>query len=68
MKKTLIVLGCILLVASMSYPVAAADSVKVGVVLPTTGSLAKFGEIEKNSFLMAQARDQCGGRHQRKKP
>jgi len=33
--------------------VQAADSVKVGVVLPLTGSLAKFGEIEKQAFQMA---------------
>jgi branched-chain amino acid transport system substrate-binding protein len=31
----------------------AADSIKVGVVLPLTGKLAKFGEIENKSFLMA---------------
>lgn len=31
----------------------AADTIKVGVVLPLTGKQAKFGEIEKNSFLMA---------------
>ncbi|MBI5252338.1 MAG: ABC transporter substrate-binding protein [Desulfomonile tiedjei] len=30
----------------------AADPIKVGVVLPLTGEQAKFGEIEKNSFLM----------------
>lgn len=32
---------------------AFADRIKVGVVLPLTGKLAKFGEIEKKSFLMA---------------
>ncbi|MGO9117020.1 MAG: ABC transporter substrate-binding protein [Desulfomonilaceae bacterium] len=31
----------------------AAESIKVGVVLPLTGDQAKFGEIERNSFLMA---------------
>ncbi|MBW1711929.1 MAG: ABC transporter substrate-binding protein [Deltaproteobacteria bacterium] len=31
----------------------AAETIKVGVVLPLTGKQAKFGEIEKNSFLMA---------------
>ncbi len=31
----------------------AADTIKVGVVLPLTGEQAKFGEIEKNSFLIA---------------
>ncbi len=38
-------------------PALAADPgagpLKVGVVLPLTGEQAKFGEIEKNSFLMA---------------
>ncbi len=31
----------------------AADAIKVGVVLPLTGKQAKFGEIERNSFLIA---------------
>jgi len=31
----------------------AAETIKVGVVLPLTGKQAKFGEIEKNSFMMA---------------
>ena len=31
----------------------AADGIKVGVLLPLTGSQAKFGEIEKRSFEMA---------------
>ena len=33
--------------------VSAADTVKVGIVLPLTGSQAKFGEIEKKSFDLA---------------
>jgi branched-chain amino acid transport system substrate-binding protein len=32
---------------------SAADTIKVGIVLPLTGTLAKFGEIEKNSFDLA---------------
>lgn len=32
---------------------AAGEPIKVGVVLPLTGEQAQFGEIEKNSFLMA---------------
>ena len=32
---------------------AAADTIKVGIVLPVTGPQAKFGEIEKQSFDMA---------------
>ncbi len=36
--------------------------IKVGVVLPLTGEQAKFGEIEKNSFLMAlEAINNAGG-------
>jgi branched-chain amino acid transport system substrate-binding protein len=31
----------------------AAEPIKVGVVLPLTGSMAKFGEIERRSFEMA---------------
>lgn len=34
-------------------PALASETIKVGVVLPLTGTEAKFGEIEKNSFLMA---------------
>jgi branched-chain amino acid transport system substrate-binding protein len=30
-----------------------AETIKVGIVLPLTGKLAKFGEIENKSFLMA---------------
>jgi branched-chain amino acid transport system substrate-binding protein len=33
--------------------VSAADTVKVGIVLPLTGAQAKFGEIEKKSFDLA---------------
>lgn len=33
--------------------VYAQDSIKVGIILPTTGEKAKFGEIEKKSFEMA---------------
>ncbi|MGB7033857.1 MAG: ABC transporter substrate-binding protein [Syntrophobacteria bacterium] len=32
---------------------SAADTIKVGIVLPLTGAQAKFGEIEKQSFDMA---------------
>ncbi len=34
-------------------PVKAADTIKVGIILPLTGGEAAFGEIEKNSFMMA---------------
>ena len=50
-------------IASMSLSSYAADNtIKVGVVLPLTGEQAKFGEIEKNSFLMAlDAVNESGG-------
>jgi len=41
--------------------VSAADTIKVGIVLPLTGSQAKFGEIEKQSFDMALAEINGGG-------
>lgn len=40
---------------------AAADTVKVGVVLPLTGPQAKFGEIEQKSFDMALAEINAAG-------
>ena len=45
----------------MPTTVSAADSIKVGIVLPVTGSMAKFGEIEKLSFEMALAEINGGG-------
>ena len=39
---------------SLSFPLSsAAQPMKVGIVLPLTGEKAAFGEIEKNSFIMA---------------
>ncbi|MFZ2447978.1 MAG: ABC transporter substrate-binding protein [Syntrophobacteraceae bacterium] len=35
------------------FAVFAQDTIKVGIILPTTGEKAKFGEIEKKSFEMA---------------
>jgi branched-chain amino acid transport system substrate-binding protein len=46
----MIVLVVIGMTTSMIY---AADTIKVGIVLPVTGPQAKFGEIEKWSFEMA---------------
>ena len=40
---------------------AAADTIKVGIVLPVTGPQAKFGEIEKQSFDMALEEINGGG-------
>ena len=40
---------------TLSGPVSvkAADTIKIGVILPLTGEKANFGEIEWNSFKMA---------------
>ncbi len=53
-RNTLCVLmaAILVLVASMSA-IAQQEPIRVGIVLPLTGEQAKFGEIEKNSFLMA---------------
>ncbi len=40
---------------------SAAETIKVGIVLPVTGSMAKFGEIEKLSFDMALEEINGGG-------
>jgi len=54
MKKLVIVVTCVLfLIGAMLGSAPAADTIKVGIVLPLTGKLAKFGEIENKSFLMA---------------
>jgi len=54
MKKAALLLCCIFAVSLLFIGAAnAQESVKVGIVLPTTGSLAKFGEIENQSFKMA---------------
>ncbi|MBI4765800.1 MAG: ABC transporter substrate-binding protein [Deltaproteobacteria bacterium] len=42
---------CVVMVGS--FPVPAAEPIKVGIILPLTGGQAAFGEIEKNSFIMA---------------
>lgn len=50
-------IGCLVLAAcffaAYAGPAPAGEPLKVGVVLPLTGKLAKFGEIEQKSFLMA---------------
>jgi branched-chain amino acid transport system substrate-binding protein len=49
----LVLAGIAVLALMMPGPAVAADTIKVGIVLPVTGSQAKFGEIEKQSFDMA---------------
>ncbi len=62
MKKAALLLCCVFAVSLLFTGAAnAQDSVKVGIVLPTTGSLAKFGEIERDAFLMAQEEINAAG-------
>ncbi len=55
--KRIALIAMALLMCSMSFGIitvsAQQETIKVGVVLPLTGEQAKFGEIEKNSFLLA---------------
>ena len=51
--KAFVVAAAILSLAVAASTGFAAETVKVGVLLPLTGSQAKFGEIEKRSFEMA---------------
>jgi branched-chain amino acid transport system substrate-binding protein len=52
-KPGILLLVCLFLVGSMIPLTFAADTIKVGVILPLTGKHAKFGEIEEQSFIMA---------------
>ena len=52
-SRGLLAVAGLLLAVVLCGGVMAADTVKVGVLLPLTGSQAKFGEIEKRSFEMA---------------
>lgn len=54
MKRSIHFVLVIMCVMAIVVPAAyASDTIKVGIVLPLTGKLAKFGEIENKSFLMA---------------
>jgi branched-chain amino acid transport system substrate-binding protein len=52
-SKGLLAIAVLLLAVVLCGGVLAADTIKVGVLLPLTGSMAKFGEIEKRSYEMA---------------
>jgi branched-chain amino acid transport system substrate-binding protein len=52
-KRVFSVFLALALAMSLGGAAAMADTIKVGIVLPLTGEQAKFGEIEKRSFLMA---------------
>jgi len=54
MKKCSVILACLLSLTGLIHSGAfGAEALKVGVILPLTGKLAKFGEIEKRSFILA---------------
>ena len=52
-SRGLLAVAMLLLTVFQCGGALAADTVKVGVLLPLTGSQAKFGEIEKRSYEMA---------------
>lgn len=52
-KSWLVTCSALVLALMLVGAATAAEPVKVGIVLPLTGSQAKFGEIEKRSFEMA---------------
>ncbi|MFH1061161.1 MAG: ABC transporter substrate-binding protein [Pseudomonadota bacterium] len=60
-KKLAMALALAALLALGAGGALAADTIKVGVVLPLTGSQAKFGEIEKNSFMLAMEEINAAG-------
>lgn len=53
MRRMTLIMLFVFLFGISSTSLFAADSIKVGVILPLTGKQAKFGEIEKQSFDMA---------------
>ncbi|HBG73761.1 MAG TPA: ABC transporter substrate-binding protein, partial [Deltaproteobacteria bacterium] len=54
-KGASVVAAVMLAIGATTGGALAADGIKVGVLLPLTGSQAKFGEIEKRSYEMAAA-------------
>lgn len=68
MKRVMLWVMAATVMAFLGSPcLQAADPIKVGVVLPLTGAQAKFGEIEKNSFLMGLEKiNSAGGINGRK--
>jgi branched-chain amino acid transport system substrate-binding protein len=53
MKRFMTVVAMTCIVLMMASAALAASTIKVGIILPLTGKHAKFGEIEKQSFVMA---------------
>lgn len=68
MKRIMLCAMAATVMAFLGSPcLQAADPIKVGVVLPLTGAQAKFGEIEKNSFVMGLEKiNSAGGINGRK--
>ncbi len=61
MKRLSLIMVLTFIMSVFSTTIFAADTIKVGVILPLTGKHAKFGEIEKQSFLMALEEINAGG-------
>lgn len=54
LKKLAKTIACILAILVINFGSASAvETLKVGIILPLTGKLAKYGDIEQKSFLMA---------------
>ena len=53
MLKLLCIFLSLFFMGTIAVGPALAENIKVGVILPLTGKLARFGEIEQKSFLMA---------------
>ncbi|MFH1934902.1 MAG: ABC transporter substrate-binding protein [Pseudomonadota bacterium] len=53
MLKLLCIFLTLFFMGTTAVGPALAENIKVGVLLPLTGKLARFGEIEQGSFLMA---------------
>ena len=64
-KGTLLSLSALcIFMGILTGPLAFAEGIKVGVLLPLTGKLAHFGDIERKSFLMAANEiNKAGGIH-----
>src|SRR5215813_9863403 len=45
--------ACLLVAAGLSLPAACQNTIKIGVILPITGSQAAFGEALKNGYAIA---------------
>jgi branched-chain amino acid transport system substrate-binding protein len=68
LKKLTITAACLLLILVVTFGGASAtETVKIGGMLPLTGKLAKYGDIEHKSFLMAADEINASGKLDGKK-